>query len=106
MLLGLALAGAFDMISGLFRGTIWHQTIPDSHRGRLAGIEMISYLTGPLVGNARAGFMADAWGVSPAVWVGGLICVAGVVATGFALPRFWAYRGKATQAAVGPPGGG
>ena len=43
VLLGLVLAGAFDMISGLFRGTIWHQTIPDSHRGRLAGIEMLSY---------------------------------------------------------------
>ena len=36
VLLGLVLAGAFGhMISGLFRGTIWHQTIPDSHRGRL-----------------------------------------------------------------------
>jgi MFS family permease len=73
----LAVAGAADMVSGVFRGTIWNETIPNALRGRLAGIEMISYLTGPLVGNARAGFMADAWGV---------------VATGFLLPRFWAYR--------------
>ena len=55
VLLGLVLAGAFDMISGLFRATIWHQTIPDSHRGRLAGIEMLSYTLGPLGGEARAG---------------------------------------------------
>ncbi|HEY4079438.1 MAG TPA: MFS transporter [Burkholderiaceae bacterium] len=88
----LAVAGAADMVSGVFRGTIWNQTIPNTLRGRLAGIEMISYLTGPLVGNARAGFMADAWGVSAAVWIGGAICLAGVVITGFALPRFWAYR--------------
>ena len=57
VLLGLVLAGAFDMISGLFRGTIWHQTIPDSHRGRLAGIEMLSYTRGPARrgGTRRAG---------------------------------------------------
>lgn len=88
----LALAGAADMVSGVFRATIWNETIPNALRGRLAGIEMISYLTGPLIGNARAGFMADAWGVAPAIWIGGVICLAGVVATGFLLPRFWAYR--------------
>ena len=95
LLLGLAclaLAGAADMVSGVFRGTIWNESIPNALRGRLAGIEMISYLTGPLIGNVRAGFMADAWGVSASIWAGGLLCLAGVVATGFALPRFWAYR--------------
>ena len=91
-LLCLVVAGAADMVSGVFRGTIWNETIPNELRGRLAGIEMISYLTGPLIGNARAGFMADAWGVAPAIWVGGVVCALGVVATGFALPRFWAYK--------------
>jgi MFS family permease len=91
-LLCLAVAGAADMVSGVFRGTIWNETIPNALRGRLAGIEMISYLTGPLIGNVRAGFMADAWGVSAAIWIGGLVCLMGVIATGFALPRFWAYR--------------
>lgn len=99
-LLCLAIAGAADMVSGVFRGTIWNETIPNALRGRLAGIEMISYLTGPLVGNARAGFMADAVGVSAAIWVGGLVCLVAVVATGFALPRFWAYR--STTAAAAP----
>ncbi len=93
-LMCLVVAGAADMISGVFRSTIWNQTIPNSLRGRLAGIEMISYLTGPLIGNARAGFMADAWGVSAAIWVGGAICLASVILTGFVLPRFWAYRGS------------
>ncbi len=94
----LAVAGAADMVSGVFRGTIWNETIPNELRGRLAGIEMISYLTGPLIGNARAGFMADAWGVSASIWIGGLVCLVSVIATGLALPRFWAYqstRGKA-----------
>ena len=88
----LGVAGAADMVSGVFRGTIWNETIPNTLRGRLAGIEMISYLTGPLIGNARAGFMADAWGVPAAIGVGGLVCLVGVVATGLALPRFWAYQ--------------
>ena len=47
------------MVSGLFRSTIWNQTIPDHLRGRLAGIEMVSYTTGPLLGNAEAVAQAD-----------------------------------------------
>ena len=90
----LAIAGAADMVSGVFRGTIWNQVIPNPMRGRLAGIEMISYLTGPLIGNVRAGFMADAWGVSASIWIGGVICLVGVIATGFVLPRFWGYRSE------------
>ena len=55
----LAIAGGFDMISGIFRGVIWHQTIPDSMRGRLAGIEMLSYSIGPFGGQLRSGLVAD-----------------------------------------------
>jgi MFS family permease len=88
----LAIAGAADMLSGVFRGTIWNETIPNAMRGRLAGIEMISYLTGPLIGNARAGFAAEVSSLSAAIWSGGMVCVIAVVATGFLLPRFWGYR--------------
>jgi MFS family permease len=97
----LAVAGAADMVSGVFRGTIWNETIPNTLRGRLAGIEMISYLTGPLIGNARAGFMAEAWGVSASVWIGGAICLLGVVLTGLLLPKFWAYRSTSVPARDG-----
>lgn len=105
-LLCLAVAGAADMVSGVFRGTIWNETIPNALRGRLAGIEMISYLTGPLVGNARAGFMADAWGVSASIWIGGVVCLVGVIATGFVLPRFWAYRSSVGDPTAGQDGSG
>ena len=43
----LAVAGAMDAISGLFRSVIWNETIPDRLRGRLAGVEMISYTVRP-----------------------------------------------------------
>ena len=54
----LAGAGAADMVSGVFRSTIWNQTIPDHLRGRLAGIELLSYSTGPLLGQLRSGLVA------------------------------------------------
>jgi MFS family permease len=93
----LALSGAFDMSSGLFRMRIWNETIPDHLRGRLAGVEMISYLSGPLLGNAEAGLVAGAFGVAASVVSGGVLCVLGVAVTTFLLPRFWRYDGHAAE---------
>ena len=89
----LACAGAADMVSGTFRGVIWDQTIPDELRGRLAGIELLSYSIGPTLGNARAGFMAVG-GIRFAIASGGLLCVLGVGAAAAALPRFRAYDAR------------
>lgn len=89
----LACAGAADMVSGTFRGVIWDQTIPDELRGRLAGIELLSYSIGPTLGNARAGFMAVG-GVRFAISSGGLLCVLGVSAAAGALPRFRRYDAR------------
>jgi MFS family permease len=91
----LVLAGAADMVSGLFRSTIWNQTIPDHLRGRLAGIEMVSYTTGPLLGNARAGGVAQYFGVQASIVSGGLLCVAGTALLVALLPSFLRYDGRA-----------
>ena len=88
----LVFAGAADMVSGLFRMTIWNETIPSAIRGRMAGIEQLSYMTGPLLGNARAGFMAERFGLARSIAWGGLACIAGVVACVPILPAFWRYR--------------
>lgn len=96
----LMLAGGADMVSGLFRGIIWNHAVPNSMRGRLAGIAMISYMSGPLLGNARAGWVASLTTVSISLWSGGIACVIAVIATSLALPKFWAYRAElATRAA-------
>ncbi len=87
----LACAGAADMISGIFRSTVWNQTIPETMRGRLAGIEMLSYSVGPLAGQVRSGFVADAWSVRGSIASGGFACVAGVVVTAALLRDFWRY---------------
>ncbi|MDX6547808.1 MAG: hypothetical protein QOG33_1358, partial [Gaiellales bacterium] len=101
-LLGLAAAGAADMISGIFRSTVWNQTIPDELRGRLAGIEQVSYSTGPLLGNVESGLAASLVGVRGAIVSGGVLCVAGVVVAAIALPTFWRYDADSETAAAVP----
>jgi MFS family permease len=88
----LAMAGAADSVSGVFRGTIWNETIPGDLRGRLAGVEMISYLSGPLLGNARAGWVASISSNRISVISGGVICLIGVLLCIPLLPSFWRYR--------------
>jgi MFS family permease len=88
----LALAGAFDDISGIFRQTLWNETIPTQYRGRLAGIEMISYMSGPKLGDTEAGIVAAAFGVTASIVSGGALCVIGVAACCYFLPRFWKYQ--------------
>jgi len=90
----LALAGGADCVSGIFRMTIWNQTIPESMRGRMAGIEMLSYTSGPLLGHVEAGLVAAAFGVQASVVSGGVLCVAGVLLCGALLPRFVRYDAR------------
>lgn len=98
--LALAFAGAADMISGVFRSTVWSQTIPEAMRGRLAGIEMLSYSLGPLGGQVRAGVTADLWSVRGAITSGGIACVAGVTLTAVWLRDFWSYDERTDPYAV------
>ena len=93
-LLFLGAAGFFDMISGIFRGSIWNQTIPNYLRGRLASIEMMSYLTGPMLGSAKMGIVAEKFGVKAALVSGGVLCVVSVVGAALFLPKFLRYDGR------------
>ncbi|MBU6352794.1 MAG: MFS transporter [Actinomycetales bacterium] len=96
----LILAGALDQISALFRGFIWNQSIPDELRGRLAGIEMLSYLLGPLGGQARAGGMAAMSSLRTSVVGGGLLCVIAVGAVASLMPKFRNYDVRTNEFAV------
>lgn len=91
----LLLAGAADMVSAVFRSTIWNETIPTDRRGRLASIEMISYMSGPMLGNARAGYVASVSSNFISILSGGIICVIATLACIWLLPKFWNYSSKA-----------
>ena len=93
-LAALAIAGFCDMLSGIFRMTIWNQTIPDHLRGRLAGIEQISYSSGPLLGNVESGLVASLTSVRVAIASGGILCVAGVGVAAAVLRGFWRYDAR------------
>jgi hypothetical protein len=82
----------------IFRGAMWNQTIPDALRGRLAGIELLSYSVGPQVGQVRSGGVAAWWGVRASVWSGGLLCAGALLAV--CLPGLVAYDVRTNEHAV------
>lgn len=90
----LMLAGFFDMLSGIFRGAIWNQTIPNYLRGRMASIEMMSYLTGPYLGSPKMGIVAEKFGVQNALISGGALCVIAIGILAVFLPKFLKYDGR------------
>ena len=96
----LALAGASDMVSALFRSAIWNQTIPDNLRGRLAGIELLSYSVGPLAGQMRAASMAAATSLTFSVTFGGILCVVVVLVLASFLPTFRRYDVNTNEYAI------
>ncbi|MEU1075531.1 MULTISPECIES: MFS transporter [unclassified Streptomyces] len=100
VLLCLAAAGAGDMLSGLGRSTIWNQTIPEHLRGRLAGIEVLSYSVGPQLGQVRAGGMAGWTGTRSAFWSGGLACLASVALLSAVLPKLVTYDADTDEEAL------
>ena len=90
-IIGLIIAGAGDTISGLFRSLIWNTSIPDEIRGRMAGIELLSYSVGPQLGQLRASFSANYFGLQRALLSGGLLCTLSVIALAQTLPALRNY---------------
>jgi MFS family permease len=99
----LVLAGAADMVSGIFRATLWNQTIPDALRGRLAGVELLSYGVGPSVGQIRAGAVASVTSARFALASGGLLSVGAVGLVCLLLPGFTRYRAQAGPSTAEEP---
>jgi MFS family permease len=87
----LAVAGGSDECSAVFRDAMWKQSIPDHLRGRMAGIELLSYAAGPPTGQLRSGAVAAVTSVRFSLASGGLACVAAVAAVLVAFPAFRDY---------------
>ena len=82
----LALTGAFDMVSAVFRSTILQVATPDELRGRLQGVFVVVVAGGPRLGDALIGSTATLWGEHTAVVVGGIACVSATL--------FFAFRNR------------
>ncbi|MCE5295421.1 MAG: MFS transporter [Chlamydiales bacterium] len=92
ILIGLLAAGCFDMMSGVFRTTIWNETIPETVRGRMAGFEMLSYLSGPLLGNALLGMLAESFGIQLSLTIGASIALISLAIFNLARPQLWHFH--------------
>ena len=96
-LIGLAIAGGADMISGIFRNLLWNSTIPDHLRGRLASIELLSYSIGPQMGQMRASISANYFGLRRALISGGVLCVVGVLTCANSLPALKKFDVRSSE---------
>lgn len=75
----LAIAGAADNVSAVFRSTILQAATPDEYRGRLQGVFTVVVAGGPRLGDVEAGTVAALGGETVSVVSGGLLCIAGAV---------------------------
>ena len=76
-LVTLAIAGAADAFSAVFRSVILQLETPDALRGRVSSIHILVVTGGPRIGDILSALAASVVGLGPAVFVGGLLCVAG-----------------------------
>jgi MFS family permease len=87
----LAIAGAADNVSAVFRSTILQAATPDIFRGRLQGIFTVVVAGGPRLGDVEAGTVAALFGETFSVVSGGIACIAVTAALVAAVPSFLQY---------------
>ena len=90
----LAIAGAADVISAVFRGTILQLAVPDPLRGRLSGINYLVVAGGPRLGDLEAGLVASAFSPTVSVVSGGILCILGAAAVALFVPSLVRYRAE------------
>lgn len=87
----LAVAGAADMVSAVFRNSILQVATPDAMRGRLNGVFIAVVAGGPRLGDVEAGAAAALVSAQFSVVSGGVACIFGVVALAALVPSFARY---------------
>jgi MFS family permease len=88
----LAVAGAADVVSAVFRGTILQQSVPDDLRGRMSAVHILVVTGGPGLGDFEAGVVASIFTPMVSVVAGGAACIVGVAALSTVVPEFARYR--------------
>lgn len=100
----LAIAGAADVVSAIFRGTIVQLAAPDALRGRLSSIHMAVVAGGPRLGDLEAGLVAALTSVRFSVVSGGLACIGGALLLARWAPQFVGYRHEPDSSDMNTPG--
>ncbi len=87
----LAVAGAADVVSAVFRATIVQLAAPDQLRGRVSSINMLVVVGGPRIGDIEAATVASVVGAQASVVSGGVLCLIGIVAVVRSFPELVHY---------------
>lgn len=88
----LAVAGAADAFSAVFRQTILQISTPDRLRGRLSAVQIAVVAGGPRIGDAEAGAVATVFSPQVAAWSGGLVSMIGALVVARLYPAFSRWR--------------
>ena len=88
----LALTGATDTVSMVFRNLLRQLETPDHLRGRMTGVNMIFFMGGPQLGELEAGLVANWLGAVVSVVTGGLGCIVATVWIAAKTPALRHYR--------------
>ena len=88
----LAVAGAADVISAVFRGTMLQENTPDALRDRVTTVNLMVVTGGPRPGDVKAGIAATMVGAPASVVVGGVACLLGTAGVAAAFPSLRRYR--------------
>jgi MFS family permease len=99
----LAIAGAADVFSAVFRSTIFQLETPDALRGRVTSIHSLVVTSGPRIGDIGSALAASVVGLGLAVFVGGLLCVAGTAVIARAMPELPRHVLRARAGTEGAP---
>ena len=87
----LAIAGAADVLSAVFRSTILQLETPDILRGRVTSIHILVVTSGPRLGDIEAATVAAVVGAQLSVVSGGVLCLAGVAVVARLFPELAAH---------------
>jgi MFS family permease len=87
-------AGLADQVSAIFRNAMLLALTPDRLLGRVRGIEFMQVASAPSLGNVEAGVLASLTSIRFSVASGGLLCVAGTLASAFAFPALVRYDAR------------
>ena len=102
----LALAGAADVFSAIFRGSILQLVAPRSMLGRIQAVQTAVVTGGPRLGDLEHGAVAAISSTETSIVSGGIACVVGAALLVRLLPRFDQFTLADTAAAPEPVGGG
>ena len=101
-LLFLAIAGASDVVSAVFRGAMLLEATPDRLRGRVSSLNLMVVVGGPRFGDVEAGLVAGAVGAPASVVIGGLACLVGTGALAITAPKLRSYKAPKSEEPADP----